>query len=146
MKTQRQKVIADIIATNQIDTQSALMGELKKRGVKVTQGTLSRDIREMGVVKTSVDGRSVYAISSEGRNNKAKYDSIIKHSVIKADYAGNIVVVTTYSGMANAAGAAIDSLYNGMFIGSIAGDDTLMIVVKNEEDAITLCEKINGTF
>ena len=145
MKNQRQKVIYEIISQMNIETQSDLLDQLKKRGFEVTQGTLSRDIREMGIIKLSTrSGKSRYYLSESGKTNRAKFDSIVKHLVIGVDYAVNIVVIKTYSGMANAAAAALDSMEVEERVGSIAGDDTIMVVMRSEKSAEEFKNSINN--
>lgn len=143
MKNRRHKIISEIISQKSIETQTDLLDELNKLGLEVTQGTLSRDIREMGIIKTTIDnGKSRYVLPSQVRTGKAKYDSIIKHSVIDVDHAMNIVVVKTYSGMANAAAAAFDNIGFSDCLGSIAGDDTIMFIVRDEKAAESFCAKV----
>lgn len=147
MKYRRHARILELIQNENIETQEELSDKLNQGGFDVTQATISRDIKELRLVKILTgNGRYKYAVSaneSAAQNNATKYYNILKESVIKTDYAGNMVVVKCYVGMANAACAAIDSLSLGDIIGTIAGDDTIFMVVKNEERALFIMQELN---
>ncbi len=137
MKRQRQNKILEIINNNVIDTQGALIEKLKEEGFDVTQATASRDIRELNLVKVALGG-SVYKYAESRKDDvkiSVKYKNILNETLIKADYACNTIVLKTYAGMANAAAAAIDNMGWDEIVGSIAGDDTVLIVMRSEESA-----------
>ncbi len=146
MKNRRHSKIIDIISEYQVETQEELLDRLRQEGFDVTQATVSRDIRELKLVKTTNDeGGYQYAFSVEKNDNTvlAKYANILRQAVLKVDYAANIVVVKTYSGMAQAAAAAIDNMGWSEIIGTVAGDDTIIIVVRGEDKAVLVCKKFN---
>lgn len=144
MKKERQNAIISIITKKDIETQEELTAELQKLGYAVTQSTVSRDIKELKIVKQAVDGeRYKYSVkSAETGETKAKYHNILMETVTAVNFAQNLLVVKTYSGMANAAAAAIDSICRHEIIGSIAGDDTIIAVLHTAEEAKRTCEKI----
>lgn len=138
MKTDRHSRIIEIISNQNIETQEELANILNKEGFKVTQATVSRDIRELKLVKVSMkNGRQKYAIHNNHIEEKysEKYIRILKDSYLMMDAAQNILVIKTVAGMAMAAAAAIDALGIPGCVGSIAGDDTIMVAVKSTDEA-----------
>lgn len=145
MKYNRHAKILEIVERNEIETQEELAERLKEAGIDVTQATVSRDIKELRLIKVmAADGRYKYApfAKSEGLISN-RLLTIFTESFISSDYANNIVVVKTLAGMAQAAGAAIDALKWPEIIGTIAGDDTVMIVCRAEKIAEELVDKFN---
>lgn len=137
MKNKRHEEILAIIQDQDISTQEELQGELRRRGYEVTQATVSRDIRRLRLVKRqTADGKNIYAIpASAGIMEQERLLRMLRDSVRRVDSAQNILVLKTDAGMAMAAAAAIDSLPNTGIIGCIAGDDTIMAVLKTTEEA-----------
>jgi transcriptional regulator of arginine metabolism len=137
MKNSRHTRILEIISDHVIETQDDLIEKLKDSGYPVTQATVSRDIKQLGLIKTATkDGGYKYtAARNESSGNENKLKNIMRETIVNAQDAQNIIVVKTFSGMANAAAAALDALAEESVIGSIAGDDTIFIVVRNNEDA-----------
>lgn len=137
MKGNRQDAILALIEKEDISTQEELMLKLNKMGYKVTQATVSRDIKSLKLVKSlSPNGHYRYsAVKSSGENIADKYRSILSHSVVSVDYAMNTVVIKCYSGMANAAAAALDGLVSEKIVGSLAGDDTVFVLCRTAETA-----------
>ena len=137
MKNSRHIKILEIITENIIETQDDLIEKLRESGFAVTQATISRDIKQLGLVKTATKsgGYQYTASKNEVSGNETKFKNIMKETVLSAQNAENIVVVKTYSGMANAAAAAMDALAGDEIVGSIAGDDTIFVVVRTDEDA-----------
>lgn len=137
MKTGRHDAILEIIASENIDTQEQLTEKLRERGFSVTQATVSRDIKQLRLVKRSVSGGSYkYSVQkTDETQNGAKYRSIMRETVMTIKQAGTLVVVRTYTGMANAAAAAIDAVAGSLVVGTIAGDDTIFVATENEETA-----------
>ena len=129
--------ILQIISENNIETQDELITKLCDSGFDVTQATVSRDIKQLQLVKISTeDGKYKYALPRrDDVTSNAKFKNILYETAISAQNAENIVVIKTYPGMANAAAAAVDALAGEMIIGCIAGDDTIFIVVKDDEQA-----------
>lgn len=144
MKKTRQNAILSLIRDNVIETQEELIEKLAEKGYIVTQSTISRDIKELKLIKTaSDDGRYKYATESRlSDESESKYLNILKETVRSVNYANNLLVVKTFSGMANAAAAAIDFLFSHEILGSIAGDDTIIAVADSNEDAEILYSKI----
>lgn len=144
MKKERQNAIVALINKKDIETQEELTEELQKLGYLATQSTVSRDIKELRIVKIASDkNRYKYSVKSpELGDNKAKYHNILMETVTAVNYAQNLLVVKTYPGMANAAAAAIDSICKNEIIGSIAGDDTIIAVLHTREEAESTCRKI----
>lgn len=133
----RHTAILRIISEQEIETQDDLIAKLKENGFDVTQATVSRDIKQLGLVKTT-DGEGKYRYSAphpSSSGSDSKFKNILSEAIISSESAENMVVVKTYSGMANAAAAAIDALASDRILGSIAGDDTILIVTKNDETA-----------
>ena len=153
MKTQRQNKILEIIENNDVETQEQLAELLCKEGFVATQATVSRDIKELRLVKISSvgkdgkQGRSKYSQNSVKNEIDTrfteKFKSILSEMVLRISYAGHMVVLKTYPGMAQAACAAIDSLDISDIIGSLAGDDTIFIVMSTENDAMDFVKKLS---
>lgn len=137
MKTSlRRDAILEIIENNGVGTQEELSALLRARGFEVTQATVSRDINQLHLVKKSVGGSYRYAVSTGyDAGDGAKYQNILKETVTSIKLAGSLVVIKTYTGMANAAAAAIDSVAGKLTVGTIAGDDTIFVATQSESDA-----------
>lgn len=144
MKFNRQSEIKRIITDNEVETQEELIEHLKERGYMVTQATISRDIREMKLVKVAgVGGKNIYSVRSAPENViSEKFRSLLVGTVEVIDRAGNIAVVKTLAGMAQGAAAAIDSMGRTDIVGSVAGDDTVIIVMRSSEAAQSLCDEL----
>lgn len=142
MKYNRHSKILDIIEHNEIETQEDLAEELKKQGFNVTQATVSRDIKELRLIKVlSKTGKYKYStIDQSDAPILNRFINLFKDSVLTLDHSGNIVVVKTLIGSANAAAAAIDALKIEGIVGTIAGDDTIFILLKNEEESFRVIE------
>lgn len=145
MKYKRQKKILELIAEYDIETQDDLIERLRESGYDVTQATVSRDIRELKLVKTAMpDRRYRYEVAQyEGIEISTKYRNIIKETVIKVDYVGNTVVLRTYTGMAQGAAAAVDGMGWDEIVGTLAGDDTIFILMRDTAAAIGFAEKVS---
>ena len=145
MTYKRQKKILELIAEYDIETQDDLIERLRESGYDVTQATVSRDIRELKLVKTAMpDRRYRYEVAQyEGIEISTKYRNIIKETVIKVDYVGNTVVLRTYTGMAQAAAAAVDGMGWDEIVGTLAGDDTIFILMRDTAAAIGFAEKVS---
>ena len=144
IKRIRQAKILDIIETKNVTTQEELTRILREAGFDATQATISRDIRELKLTKSS-DNKGAYKyIATEDGTAQAeyKYEKILVEAVISSVTASNLVVIKTYSGMANAACAAIDRLAWNEVAGSIAGDDTIFIACYTEHNAKTVLDRL----
>lgn len=148
MKNKRQSKIIDLISNNEIGTQDELAFLLKEAGFKVTQATISRDIRELKITKMPIEkGRQRYvAISRDnaGNSSRDRYGRILKDALVSMDTAQNILVIRTSAGMAMAVAAAIDGIHIPSIVGSLAGDDTVFCAVKSAEEASDVLVKINA--
>ena len=144
MKTARQAKIIEIIREYDIVTQQELCRRLNEAGFKVTQATVSRDIRDMGLTKLPLpDGTQKYAFAADTRGSfDGKYTRVFKEGVVSRDTAQNILVIKTVSGMAMAVAAALDAMDYEEIVGSIAGDDTIMCAVRTGEEADSLKERL----
>lgn len=143
IKNDRQQKITELISTYNISTQTELTNRLIDAGFDVTQATISRDLQEMRIIKTMLsDGTYKYASSGGEIKINDKLQTVFEQCLISVDYAMNIVVLKTMSGAAQAVGYALDNFTWEEIVGSIAGDDTIMIVVRNEKSAKQLVGKL----
>ena len=144
MKIARHAKIIDLISRNDVETQEELADLLNGEGFRVTQATVSRDIRELKLTKISLnDGRQKYAVmQASGENMNEKYLRILKDGFLSMDMAQNLLVVKTVSGMAMAVAAAIDAMQWPEVAGCIAGDDTIMCANRSVDDTLIVMEKI----
>ncbi len=146
MKAKRHAKILELIGNKHINTQEELQAELGKNGFLVTQATVSRDIKELRLIKSlSNDGSYHYTThqKEKGSDLSFKFHAIFSESVRGVDYAQNLVVVKCYTGMANAACAALDSIHWEGVVGTIAGDDTILVVMRSEAYAEKMIEDLN---
>lgn len=144
MKIARHAKIIDLISRNDVETQEELADLLNSEGFRVTQATVSRDIRELKLTKISLnDGRQKYAVmQASGENMNEKYLRILKDGFLSMDMAQNLLVVKTVSGMAMAVAASIDAMQWPEVAGCIAGDDTIMCANRSADDTLLVMEKI----
>ena len=135
MKRKRHVLILELIQQYEITTQDELLAKLRENGFEVTQATVSRDIKELRLVKAmSPSGQYRYmAGAAQGDEYLAKFYTIFSGSVISVDYAGNTCVVKCYAGMAQAACAAIDAMHFEGIVGTLAGDDTIFVLCRTPE-------------
>ena len=147
MKTQRQAKIMEIISTRDIETQEQLLAALQDAGFYSTQATISRDIKELRVVKELTSfGTYRYTTSSKDGNHtfSARLNTIFRECITSIDYAQNIIVVKTMPGLASAAASAIDGMNMSVVVGTLAGDDTVMIVMRDNNTAAAFCGEIKN--
>lgn len=144
MKSRRHAKILDIIAEYPIETQDELLARLKDEGYKATQATISRDIKDLRLVKTlGSDGKYRYVSASKNSTDiRSNFSSLFASSVNSIDFAQNIVVIKTLSGMAQAVCAALDSNDYKAVVGTIAGDDTIFIACRSSQLAVSLTEEL----
>ena len=146
MKSKRQAEILRIIEEVDVETQDQLLSELKARGVTSTQATISRDIKELHLVKELTSyGTYRYAVSGHKNavNFAGRLRTIFKEGVTSFDRAQNIVVLKTMPGLASAACAAIDGMEIAGLVGSLAGDDTAILIMRDNEKAESFCDEIH---
>lgn len=144
MKSKRQAKLIELIQHQEIETQGELTHLLAEAGFDVTQATVSRDIRELKLTKVpSAGGSQKYAMSATlDDQSMERLNRVFRDGLVSMDYANNLLVIRTFNGMAMAVAAALDAMRYPEILGSIAGDDVVMCVVKTEEKAIALMEKL----
>ena len=145
LKSQRQAKILEIISTTNVETQEQLLQELEEAGFRSTQATISRDIKELRVVK-ELTSLGTYRYTTSAKELPATFsnrlNTIFRECVTGYDYAQNLVVIHTLPGLANAAASAIDAMNMSVVLGSLAGDDTVMIVMRDTNAAAQFCGEI----
>lgn len=147
MKTQRQSKIMEIISTRDIETQDQLLQALQEEGYSSTQATISRDIKELRIVKelTSFGTyRYTTSVKEAGGTFSTRLNTIFRECVTGFDYAQNIVVLKTMPGLASAAGSAVDSMNMSVVVGTLAGDDTVFVVMRDSNAAAAFCGEIRS--
>ena len=144
MKRNRQEAILRVISQYEVETQQELAQRLKEEGFEVTQETVSRDIRDMKLSKMPTgEGHQKYVrFHNDEKHLSGKYVNVLKEGFVSIDMAQNILVVKTVSGMAMAVAAAIDAMKYPEIVGTIAGDDTIMMAVRTVEDTKSLMNQI----
>ena len=145
MKNERQSRILSIIAEHPVETQDELLSYLRESGIDCTQATISRDIKELHISKQAdANGIYRYAVSRQNhhRNVAEKLRTIFRESVTTVDHAMNIVVLKTMPGLGSAAAAAVDSLEISSIVGSLAGDDTVLLVMRSEKSAAEFADEL----
>lgn len=147
MKAKRQAKIMEIISTTNVETQEQLLQELQEAGFSSTQATISRDIKELRIVK-ELTSFGTYRYTSASRELPATFSdrlyTIFRESVTGFDYAQNIVVIHTLPGLANAAASALDAMNMSVVLGTLAGDDTVMAVMRDSNAAAAFCGEIKN--
>jgi transcriptional regulator of arginine metabolism len=141
MKQGRHEKILELIIAQEISTQDELLSLLKNSGYDVTQATVSRDIKQLRLLKIlSAEGKYIYSVGkTESNNLSSKFDKLLADSAIRIDYVCNQVIIKCYSGLANAVCAAFDSQDFEDIVGTLAGDDTILIILRSENGAEKLC-------
>lgn len=145
MKNDRQSMILEIISQENIETQEQLLARLQARGITSTQATISRDIKQMHLIKEPV-GHGVYKYAVSGNRTKLnfaeKLRTIFRESITSIACAQNIVVIKTMPGLASAACSALDNMDIAYMVGSLAGDDTAFLLMQDADSAEAFCEEI----
>ena len=144
MRNKRHDAILSLIESENIGTQEALLERLIQEGFSVTQATISRDIKALRLIKTPTgDGEYKYVyVQKDSEDYTQKYYSILSHSVVSVNFAGNMAVVKCYTGMAQAACTAVDNIVMDKIVGTLAGDDTIFVLCKDEASAAELKKRI----
>ena len=145
MKVQRQAKILEIISAQDVETQEQLLDALRQAGFKSTQATISRDIKELRIVKELTSrGTYRYTVSAKEVTGtfSTRLNTILRECITSYNYAQNIVVVKTMPGLAPAAASAIDSMSTPTMVGSLAGDDTVFLVMRDNGAAATFCAEL----
>ena len=147
MKSQRQAKILEIISTTNVETQERLLQELEDAGFHSTQATISRDIKDLRIVK-ELTSLGTYRYTTSTKEVPATFSSrlntIFRECVTRYDYAQNIVVIHTLPGLAAAAASAIDAMNMNVVVGTLAGDDTVMVVMRDNNSAAQFCGEISS--
>ena len=147
MKSQRQAKILEIISNRNVETQEQLLAALQEAGFRGTQATISRDIKELRIIKEQTNmGTYRYATSSGEMSGtfSNRMNAIFKECVVSFDYAQNIVVIHTLPGLASAAASAVDGMNMSAVLGTLAGDDTVMVVMRDMNTAASFCGEIRN--
>lgn len=144
MKTVRQVAILDIIEKQEIETQEELASALNARGIRVTQATVSRDIKELRLLKVPTpSGKYKYATGDQADNNLTdRFIRMLAESLLSVSSANNLIVVKTLSGSANVAAEALDSMHWPEVLGTLAGDNTVLLIIRSNEETITVTSRI----
>ena len=144
MKTDRHKKILEVIDRYEVGTQEELAKILNDEGYNVTQATVSRDIRALNLTKVSVDGVSqkYTTLFSGNPVTNDKYIRVLREGYMSMDMAQNILVIKTVSGMAMAVAAALDAMHMHEIVGCIAGDDTIICIIRDDEEAVKIMKKL----
>lgn len=144
MKTVRQVAILDIIEKQEIETQEELASALNARGIRVTQATVSRDIKELRLLKVlTPSGKYKYATGDQADNNLTdRFIRMLVESLLSVSSANNLIVVKTLSGSANVAAEALDSMHWPEVLGTLAGDNTVLLIIRSNEETITVTSRI----
>lgn len=147
MKAQRQAKIMEIISTTNVETQEQLLAALQEAGFNSTQATISRDIKELRIVK-ELTSFGTYRYTTSARELpstfSARLNTIFRECVTGFDYAQNIIVIHTLPGLANAAASALDAMNMSVVLGTIAGDDTVFVVMRDNNSAAAFCGEIKS--
>lgn len=147
MKTQRQAKIMEIISKTNVETQEQLLALLQEAGFTGTQATVSRDIKELRIVK-ELTAMGTYRYTAAAKEVPGTFstrlNTIFRESVTSFDYAQNLVVIHTLPGLANAAASAVDAMKLSVVLGTLAGDDTVMVVMRDTNSAAAFCGEIKS--
>lgn len=145
MKNDRQEKLLQIISEETIETQEQLLQRLEAHGIRSTQATISRDIKQLHLIKEPTGfGTYRYAVSTQRTrlNFAEKLRNIFRECVLSVDHAQNLVILKTMAGLAGAAASALDSMENEAIVGCIAGDDTVLVVLRDSQSAVDFCNQM----
>ena len=147
VKSDRQAKIMEIISNQNIETQEQLLERLQAKGIKSTQATISRDIKELRIVK-ELTSFGTYRYTTAAREVPSAFtgrlNTIFRECVTSFDYAQNIIVIHTLPGLANAAASALDAMSRSVVLGTLAGDDTVIAIMRDTNAAAAFCGEIHG--
>jgi len=147
MKQKRQQQILKIISEKDVKTQEELTKSLEAAGFNATQATISRDIKELGISKISLSGGAYkYAVTQNEKRDSKENIGIFSKSILNITYAMHTIVIKTYSGMANAVAATLDAVLANEILGTIAGDDTILIILESQEQAERMASRLYRMF
>ena len=147
MKSQRQSKIMEIISNQNVETQEQLQALLLKDGFRCTQATISRDIKDMRIVK-ELTSMGTYRYTTSGSEMASGFsnrlNTIFRECVIGYDYTNNLIVLRTLPGLASAAGSAVDAMNMSAVVGTLAGDDTVLVIMRDNNAAAAFCGEIKS--
>lgn len=145
-RTGRQLKLIEIINKNEIETQEALAEALRNEGYLVTQATVSRDIKDLGLIKVMTPNKTYKYVqpASTEQKSSGKMLNLFRECVISIDYAGHLIVIKTVSGGANSAATLVDKLNFPEVMGCVAGDDTILVVIKDQQKIVPIVEKLKS--
>lgn len=149
MRNERKNAILEIVNSYEVDTQETLQALLLERGFNVTQATVSRDIKQLSLVKTMSDNGSYkYSLPSKPfeKSTRSALSVFFSEAVSSVDRGMNTVVIKCHTGMASAVCSKLDAVGYSNIVGTLAGDDTIFVLMKTEEDAITMIDELNKLF
>ncbi len=149
MKEQRKRKILEVIEKQIVETQDELVAALQQEGYEVTQATISRDIKELGLVKVSADNNNYrygqpQERSGSGANYERRLRRMFKDSVVSINYSENLILVRTLPGTANAVASCLDNVVWKEIIGTVAGDDTILVIIKPKEAVPAVINRMNN--
>ena len=146
MKSNRQNAIIELIEKFEIETQEDMISRLRALGYEVTQATVSRDIRELKLTKVLTSHGTYRYVKNRPNHHEGniKLNHAVVDAIVKVDYAANIVVLKTYPGLASAVATGLDSIHMVEILGCVAGDDTIMIVARDEQRASEISDKLKN--
>lgn len=147
MKSKRQAKIIEIISNTNVETQEQLLQLLQEAGFSSTQATISRDIKELRIVKELTSYGTYHyttSVKEVPSTFSARLNTIFRESVTSFDYAQNIIVIHTLPGLASAAASALDTMHMSVVLGTLAGDDTVMVVMRDTNSAAAFCGEIKN--
>jgi len=147
LKARRQKKVMELIEQFEIETQEELVAVLRKDGYDITQATISRDIKELGLVKVPGGDKAYrYALPQEqrGGNYRLRLERLFRDSMISIDYSENLILVRTLPGTANAVASCLDHVAWKEVIGTVAGDDTILVIIKPKEAVGEILERFDS--
>jgi len=146
MKNKRQEAILEIISQQSVETQEELLALLRARGILATQSTVSRDIKQLHLIKEPWNGKS-YRYTTSKKNTEydaaGRLQKIMSECCLRCDYAQNLIILKTMPGLGAAAGSAIDAMERPDKLGCVSGDDTVLVIMRDEAGALELCREIH---
>lgn len=145
-RQKRQNRIIELITDVEIGTQTELAEFLNKEGYAVTQATVSRDIKELGLMKVITEDKNYKYVAPERKERRSRHINLFRESVISIEKAMNIIVVKTITGSANSACTFIDKMQHQNIVGTLAGDDTLLVITKTLEDTETVYRELQKIY
>ena len=144
MKSERQNAIIDLITRYEVETQEDMISRLRAAGFDVTQATVSRDIRELKLTKVLTSHGTYRYVKNHTRHhsNNVRFNNAVVDSIVSVDFANNVIVLKTYPGLAMAVASGVDALNITKILGCVGGDDTVIVITRDNESAAEISDKI----